>query len=239
MKALCVLACWLTVAYGGVVPWTQSGEEYAINLYKQYCGYGDKGVNGDIHWYCKNGPQGSDEYFEHHKNLKSQTQTQKQVIFINMPGKKIRHKVRVDGSAGVQQDTNIYVLPPKITHEVDITGDIKTHSEPSKPHTFFLKKNPSGGGGGHYPAPHYPPSPSKYPGYDLPTFVAPEEPHGDYGYGGSRRHRKRSSRRSSSRQEQVQQQEAPETQPIWEDFMHQQDYSQINSDPQPAQFAPA
>jgi len=208
MRLIWILAlgtCWLGTTFGGVVDWTQSKEDEALYLYKQYCAGGkDKGSNGGIHWYCKRPKYTAPPIEYHHKHtIPTKYERSKQIVFIETPSRTYKHHVRVNGEAEFNHDTNIYVVPGKDDHYVDIQADIRTkEGHEGKPRTLFLKNNPNNDD-------EYGSQPSPLPGY-FPTrqpFYPPEEvdpnpypvPVGS-SYG-SRRHRRRLHRKREQRQQ--------------------------------------
>jgi len=143
MKVLLVLASLMAVAYAGVGVLTAREEAEAVRLYQLYCaGTSDQGSDGSTFVYCKRSREDTSENLQHTINVQPPPEAPRQVVFVQPPSTQYRHNVVINGEAGQQQKTTIYVLPQKNSHVLDYTDNRPPGGTPIKPSLFFLKNNP-------------------------------------------------------------------------------------------------
>lgn len=166
MKVLLVLASFVAVAYGGVGILSLSEEQDALRLWQQYCaGASDQGNDGNTFIYCKRAREDTSETLQHTIEVTPGPETPRQVVFVQPPSTNYKHNVVINGQAGQQQKTTIYVLPQKNTHTLDYEDNRDKGGAPIKPSLYFLKNNPNEESVDSQPAPppgaYPPPRPDK------------------------------------------------------------------------------
>jgi len=185
MKTLLVIASVLGVAYAGVGTLSPQEEAEALQLFERLCsGYGAEGQDvGGTLVYCKRGNDDRQETLNHNVNVQDTSKGQAQVVFVQPPPVRYQHRVLVQGSGAQGQQTKVYVLPQKATHELsaDYRGQ---QAAPVKPTVYFLK----GGDSASKPPAYGAPPPSSYgpPQQQAPgnSYGAPPQGGNNNGYSG-------------------------------------------------------
>lgn len=95
-------------------------EAEALQLFQRLCsGYGAEGQDiGGTLVYCKRANGDRQETLNHNVNVQDSSRPPAQVVFVQPPPVRYQHRVLVQGSAGQGQQTKVYVLPQKATHEL-------------------------------------------------------------------------------------------------------------------------
>lgn len=165
-----VLSAVLVAVNAGGKTLSAAESEQHLRNFNLFCspaagGRSEANQDGNTMYYCKTADEPITVKVDHEEELRG-GETPKQVIYIQPPPYVYRHNIGVKGSPGSPQQTEIFVLPQKATHELSIS-DQRSQTQATKPSLYFLTGSAdesAGVGAIRRPANSPPPGPGPQPG---------------------------------------------------------------------------